>query len=501
MSELLVRVTEILRADTAAILLLDDEQPLLRARAAKGIEEEVEQGVTIPLGKGFAGRIAAERRAIVIDDVDHADILNPILRDKGIRSLVGVPLLIEGRVLGVLHVGSLRPRRFSAEETDLLQLAADRAALTIDNAALYEQRRVAESLQRQLLPNMQRIPGVELAARYLPASRDTLGGDWFDAFALPGGRVALAVGDVVGHGVGAAASMAQLRAALRAYATDGHRPSEVVARLNRLMWQLGPRSMTTLSYAVLDLEAERVEHVCAGHPPPLLLEPGGEGRYLDVKPNVPLATVPGSWYESTVHHVPTGATLVLYTDGLVERRGEVIDEGLERLRVTAAAVDGGVDPLCACLASKLVARTRADDVAMIALRVPPPPKEIDGSWPAEHATLAEIRHLLRRWLRGRGASEEEAYDITVACQEACANAVEHAYGPGAHSFSLQGRFEDGRVSLTVRDGGRWRAPRGQHRGRGLMLMRRLMDDVDVEHGDDGTVVVLERTLAGAEARA
>ena len=139
--ELLERVTEILGSDTAAILLLDETGVMLRARAAKGIEEEVERGVQIPVGKGFAGRIAAERRPIRIDDVDHADILNPILREKGIRSLLGVPLLAEDRVLGVLHVGSLEPRRFTADERDLLQLAADRAAVAIQHAALYEQER------------------------------------------------------------------------------------------------------------------------------------------------------------------------------------------------------------------------------------------------------------------------------------------------------------------------------------------------------------------------
>ena len=141
--ELLLRVTEILGTDTAAILLVDDAGTMLHARAAKGIEEEVERGVQIPVGKGFAGRIAAERRPIVIADVDHADILNPILREKGIRCLLGVPLLAEDRVLGVLHVGSLTPRRFTADERDLLQLAADRAAVAIEHASCTSERRAA----------------------------------------------------------------------------------------------------------------------------------------------------------------------------------------------------------------------------------------------------------------------------------------------------------------------------------------------------------------------
>ncbi|MGZ5359799.1 MAG: GAF domain-containing protein, partial [Solirubrobacterales bacterium] len=225
LTELLVRITEILHSDTAAILLLDEDARVLRARAARGIEEEVERGVQIPVGGGFAGRIAAERRAITIDDVDHADILNPILREKGIRSLLGVPMLVEDRVLGVLHVGSLKPRKFTPDEHDLLQLAADRAAVAIEQTSLSEQRRLAEALQRQILridlSGALGVSGLEVASRYLPASGESLGGDWYDAFAIGGGRVAMAVGDVVGHGLEAAAVMSQLRTALRSYAVDG----------------------------------------------------------------------------------------------------------------------------------------------------------------------------------------------------------------------------------------------------------------------------------------
>src|SRR3954447_25904318 len=143
------RVTRALGTDTAAVLLLDEEANELVARAAKGIEEEVEAGVRIPVGQGFAGRIAAERRPIKVLDVDHADILNPILREKGIRSMLGAPLLVEGRVIGVLHVGSLTPRDFDDEDMQLLQLAADRMAVAIDHARLYEsERQAAEQLRR-----------------------------------------------------------------------------------------------------------------------------------------------------------------------------------------------------------------------------------------------------------------------------------------------------------------------------------------------------------------
>jgi len=494
LQELLKRVAEIMSVDTVAILLLEGTE--LHARAAKGIEEEVEQGVRLPLGRGFAGRIAAERRPIVIPDVDHADILNPILREKGIRSLLGVPLLVEGRTIGVLHVGSLTPRDFTAAESELLQTAADRAALAIEQARLYEQRRVAEALQRQLLSA--RVPetsGLEVAARYLPAAGGRLGGDWYDVFQLAGGRVAVVVGDVVGHGLAPAAVMAQLRTAVRAYAADGHEPAEVVSRVNHLMWHLGPLAMTTLAYLVLDPATESLQIVNAGHPPPLIATPGAEPRFLDAPRGVALGATSTAMYAAGTAPLPTGATVLLYTDGLVERRTEPIDAGLERLRALAAggAADD-VERLCETVVSRLVPDDPSDDVACIAVRVPPLTDDLRTTWKAAPESLAGVRYLLGRWLRGRGATRDEIYDITVAAQEACTNAIEHAYSPGPAGFEVTGDFAAGRVRIAVRDHGHWRAPRGSNRGRGLPMMRALMDTVDVRSTGEGTEVVLERML-------
>src|SRR5579859_6847387 len=232
LDELLVRVQDALSVDTVAILLLEPETQQLVARAAKGIEEEVERGVRIPVGRGFAGRIAAERVAIFIADVDHADILNPILREKGIRSLLGVPLIVEGDLIGVLHVGSLKPRTFGSRDLAVLQVAAARAAPGIERArlfsALQREHRVAMVLQRSLLPKqLTEVVGVSTAARYLPASGN-VGGDWYDVFGLPRGRLGIAIGDVVGHGLRAAALMGQLRTALRAYAVEDHGPGRTL---------------------------------------------------------------------------------------------------------------------------------------------------------------------------------------------------------------------------------------------------------------------------------
>src|SRR5437773_7778152 len=181
LSALLERTTELLETDTCAILLLDEERSELVARAAIGIEEEVERGVRIPLGRGFAGRVAAERRPVILDDVDHADVLNPILREKGIKSLCGVPLLVQGESVGVLHVGTLVPWEFTEHDVELLQLAADRAAVAIEYARLFE----AERLARERLERLQLVADIALAHPeledllnvLLPRIREILGAD------------------------------------------------------------------------------------------------------------------------------------------------------------------------------------------------------------------------------------------------------------------------------------------------------------------------------------
>jgi sigma-B regulation protein RsbU (phosphoserine phosphatase) len=159
-----------------------------------GIEEEVRQGVRVPLGAGFAGRIAASARPLVLDRVDRDTVRNQLLIDRGIRSLLGVPLLADGQVIGVLHVGSLSGRPFTPEDAELLQLAADRAALALQSMTAQDDRLAALALHRSLRPPaLPRVPGVELAARYVTGS-GYVGGDWYDVFLLPGGELGLVIG-------------------------------------------------------------------------------------------------------------------------------------------------------------------------------------------------------------------------------------------------------------------------------------------------------------------
>jgi GAF domain-containing protein/anti-sigma regulatory factor (Ser/Thr protein kinase) len=501
LDELLTRAKDILNVDTAAILLLDDEGQELVARAAKGLEEEVERGVRIPVGAGFAGRIAAGRRPIYIADVDHADVLNPILRMKGVRSLLGVPLLVEGAILGVLHVGTVSPREFTNSDAALLQLAAAQAAPAIDRARLFDaldrERRSAVALQRSLLPDrLPNLAGIDAAARYLPA-RDEVGGDWYDVIALPGGRVGLAIGDVAGHGLRAAALMGQLRTGLRAYALEGHPPGETLKRLDRMLQTIPGRGMATAAYAVVDPVTGTLHYASAGHPPPVLVRGGEEAILLDVSAAPPLGALPFAAYHEVEATLEPGDTILLYTDGLIERRREPLTEGLERLRALTA-VRATADQLCQRVIEQLVpADGGEDDIAVVALRIMPVEAVVRVRFAADPQVLSQMRRMLGRWLQEHGAQPSEVADITLACGEACANAIEHAYGPGAAYFELEAVHEEGLVTVTVRDTGRWRTPRGGHRGRGLKMIAAAVDELDLRTTDAGTVVVIRHRLGPA----
>ncbi|MFZ1995565.1 MAG: SpoIIE family protein phosphatase [Solirubrobacteraceae bacterium] len=498
LDELLVRIREALDVDTVAILLHDAATHQLVARAAKGIEEEVERGVRIPVGQGFAGRIAAERVAIFIADVDHADILNPILREKGIQSLLGIPLIVEGELIGVLHVGSLVPREFGERDLAVLQVAAARAAPGIERARLFSalehEHRVAMVLQRSLLPK--RLPdviGVTTAARYLPAT-DEVGGDWYDVFELARGRLGVVIGDVVGHGVRAAALMGQLRTALHAYALQDHGPARTLELVDRYVQSMPGYAMATAAYAVLEPDTGEVQIASAGHLPPVVIGRGG-GRVIDIVPAAPLgAFAYGRVHEQELLLAP-GETLVFYTDGLVERPGTPLTDSIDEL-LAVIRESSSVDDLCHRAVARLVPyEGLRDDVAIVAIQSSEIDDELDLHLSADPKILSDIRLVLRRWLRHHGADDAQTLEITLAVSEACTNAIEHAYSPGPAEFALRATAHEGRVTVVVTDAGRWRAPRGQDRGRGLTIIRAAMDDVEVNSSEMGTEVVMHRRIS------
>jgi GAF domain-containing protein/anti-sigma regulatory factor (Ser/Thr protein kinase) len=497
LEELLVRIQDALGVDTVAILLYDSETHELVARAAKGIEEEVEQGVRIPLGKGFAGRIAAERVAIFIAELDSAEVVNPILREKGIHSMLGVPLVVESELIGVLHVGSLTPRQFGQQDLAVLQLAAARAAPGIERARLFSalehEHQVATLLQRSLLPRaLPAMVGVKVAARYL-AARDEVGGDWYDVIELPRGLVGLAIGDVVGHGVRAAALMGQLRTALHSYALEGQGPARTLELVDRFVQSMGEYAMATAAYAIFDPETGRLRVATAGHLPPIIVS-DRDAKVLDLTPGAPLGGFPYGSCPEQEFSLGTGETIVLYTDGLIERRGIPLSEGIDRL---AAALQGSHSAENACrraIDEMVPDEGLEDDVAILALTNVPVPEELSLDLPADPQVLSGTRRLLRRWLRERGGEEPLISEVALAANEACANAIEHAYPPGPASFNLHARAVEEEIMITIRDTGRWRAPRGESRGRGLTIIDEAMDSLQINPTEDGTEIVMRRRL-------
>ena len=373
--ELLARISQALSVQDAAVLLLDDDGETLVLRAARGIGD-VELGFRLAVGTGFTGRVAHERKMLVIAEGAHEYVVSPTLKDAKIESMVGVPLMLGSRVLGVLHVGSLQPRRFTGDELALVELAAERAAMAIDHAHIYERERsAAETLQRALLPSkLPKLDSLKTAVRYVPASENAeIGGDWYDVIPLSGGHVGIALGDVTGHGLEAAVLMAQLRHGLRAYALDGLDPGAVVGRLDALIHSPDMENLATLVYAVIAPDRS-VSYANAGHLPPLVIGADRAARLLEAQSGLPVGCRHPSGYTTQHTELAPGDVLILYSDGLVERRGESIDDGIARL--LEVAVHGPADPQELAehiLRALLPGAGGEDDIALLAVRPEPVP--------------------------------------------------------------------------------------------------------------------------------
>jgi len=377
--DLLERVKKALQADTAAVLLLDRSAGQLVATAASGIEEEVRQGVRIPLGAGFAGRVAASREPIILNTVDHTTVRNPLLVDRGIKSLLGVPLLAGGKVIGVIHVGSLSGRPFGQQDAELLQLAADRAALALHSLTSQDDALAAMALHRSLLPTaLPAMPGLDLAARYVTGS-GTVGGDWYDVFILPDGRLGVVVGDVAGSGLEAAVIMGRMRSALRAYVLEFADPGTALRMLDRKIQYFEPDAMATVLYGLYTPGTGEFAVSLAGHPPPVLAVPGGRAGPLSVRPDPPIGTADDRRRRTATVFIPPGALLCCFTDGLVERRDQPIDHGIGKVAAIldeqiaagaerGAATESMAEDACVAVMRALVGNVPApDDIAVLIL--------------------------------------------------------------------------------------------------------------------------------------
>jgi sigma-B regulation protein RsbU (phosphoserine phosphatase) len=376
--EMLDGIRDVMQIDTAAILLLDASGRYLVTAAARGLDESERQRAHIPVGQGFAGRVAAERSPIVIDPVTSENVVNPVLVRSGIRAILGVPLVSEGNLIGVLHVGTRQAQRqFADEDIQLLIRVAELVSSATRTRLDAEDRAAAQALQRSLLPSqLPRVPGLDFAARYVPGE-GSVSGDWYDVFTLPGGRVGVVMGDVAGHGLRASVVMGRLRSALRAYALEHDDPAYVLHRLDVKIHYFETGAMATALYAVTEPPFDRIRISSAGHLPPMLVMPGGaEAHLTDVPPDLPLGVDPSTLRRSTTVRLPVGSSLALFTDGLVERRTlstaaagverDPIDHGLAEL--ARVLRPGSAESACTRVMDHLLSvQAPDDDVALLVL--------------------------------------------------------------------------------------------------------------------------------------
>lgn len=477
-------------------------------------------------------------RSVFLPDLGAVAERYPHLRESwaaGNReALACLPVQGPDGPLGTLMFAWVRPHTFDVGEQALMTTLAGYAGQAVSRIRAQEQRIIAAqtryqdtrdamlAMQRTLLAELPVLPRVRIEAHYLPADDDhAAGGDWFDAIPLDGGRVALVVGDVVGHGAVAAATMGRLRTvAAHLLAEDNDLPT-VSRALDRFTSRALSARGATVCLAVLDTGTGDLEWITRGHPPPLVVAPG-RARFLtgdaaaDDGPGaasgVPLGPTarPAAVRTARLGH---GETLMLYTDGLVESRARDIGAGLVRLRDAAVGGDQGTgphepSPLIARALEQLGRTGFSDDVTVLAVQRTAPPAPLGLVLDARPESLRQLRRGLASWLDQFDLDPDEVDNMLMATSEAVTNSIDHAYRSGGDaepdgppgSVTVDGHLDArGTLTVTVIDRGRWRPPTHSpgSRGRGMQLMQMLIESVTVEHGeaDGGTCVRLAQRLA------
>jgi DNA-binding response OmpR family regulator/serine phosphatase RsbU (regulator of sigma subunit)/anti-sigma regulatory factor (Ser/Thr protein kinase) len=400
-----------------------------------------------------------------------------------------------GGATGALRIALAPGGRFDAEDRAICAQLALVGAGALQRASMHAaERDTVQRLQASLLPqHLPVVPGLQLAVRYLPASASAAGGDWYDVVTLPRGWLGVVVGDVVGHGLEAAATMSYLRNVLRAYLLEGNTPGSALMRMHTLIDRAEAGFTATLSCLTIDPVTGVGWIASAGHPAPLRITAAGGSEYLDTGAGRQPALGVGAPPEPAEQQIALtpGETLLLYSDGLVEPRDG--SDGMERLALLAMSPREDLDVYCDALIDRLAPRSaRRDDVALLALRRSAPSESVlELRPPATRGAGAHVRARLRPWLQSRSFDPPTIQDALLAVSEAVANAIEHSGISSAQDLSVRARVSEGRLRVTVRDSGRWRAPHDEPmRGYGLSLMQALSERVSIDRRDDGTRVEL-----------
>ena len=425
-----------------------------------------------------------------------------LLRALGMRSAMIVPLIARERVIGTLTlVDAESGRRFTEKELSVAEVLAVRTALAYQNALHYaRESRVADTLQRASLPSeLPQLPGLRINATYVPgATESEIGGDWYDAFLLPDGKVGFTIGDVAGKGLRAAVSMGVVRQALRYAALDGLSPSAALRRVNRHLC-LETTGMVTAVTAVLDLANDRLVYAGAGHPAALVCTRSGDVERISTA-GMPLGLFSQAAYTEVERQLETGDLLVLYTDGLIENERDLARGERDLAEaVSAEAKTTSPNPALSIL-HRMISGMPKDDVAILTIGLARwPVDRLDIEAPAIPASARMLRQSLRRLAAGVGLDEQRSFGMLVAAGEAISNVIEHAYGLREGLIRLTGKRIDDQLVIEIGDNGTWRAPRSEGRGRGLALMRSIVDQADITADVSGTTVRLAMSLASTSA--
>ena len=429
-----------------------------------------------------------------------------VLPGEGETSLLAAPL--DGTGSSAIAAEFTAGKTVSAEARELFSVLTSHLAQVLAKARDYEQTRtVALTLQHAILAPTELPHG--FAARYTPAVPPLeVGGDWYDVIPLPGERTGVVVGDCVGRGLPAAAVMGQLRSASQAVLLRAPGPAAALTDLDTFASRIPGAECTTVFCAIIDPAAGTVSYSCAGHPPPILATATGEHHLLDQAQSLPLGMLPARLRrEQASATLPPGATLMLYTDGLVERRNQSLDKGMDAAAVAMTEraqdhPDGVADHVMSVM---MPAVGYDDDVAVLIYRHPPAPLTVQVSTD-DSSCLAVIRASLRQWLPAASVNPREADDIMIAVGEAAANAFEHAtVGRPADAapvqITLAARATHTVIHLTVTDTGNWQPspadreqPAPGTRGHGIIFMHALMDSVVIDPSAHGTTVTLTKEL-------
>jgi len=476
------------------------------SRVARRLEKLRDRFPLDPQGDHPVARVLREGKARLFPELElmYADIAQSdehlaFAREVGYRSAVVAPLRARGRTLGAISLIRYETQdRYTEDELELALDLARRAATALDNARLYtHQHEVAATLQRSLLPeSFPEIPGLEFAARYVPGGPGVdVGGDWYDVLPLPRGKVGLVIGDVAGRGLHAASVMGQLRTTLRVFGDDHAAPGAALTRADRIFQRFDEGQLATLLFLTLDPVSGKLTYSAAAHPPPLVVTQDARAYFLEGARGLPMGVVPAAQFPEAAGRLDPGSTLLLYTDGLVERPGESIDEGLERLRGVVGQAPTDPELLVDhTLEGMLDQADRTDDVAVLAVHLAMLSPELEVKLSGAPGGLSTLREEVRVWLGRQRVAETVAEDVTLACSEAAANAMEHAYGSVDGPVEVHGRRDGDRLLIRVSDFGQWRLPRDGERGRGLGVIDALMDRVDIVKRSDGTDVRMVRLL-------